>query len=34
MFTTKIEIKNAYTQFSGQARNDLARGHFELVQKV
>ena len=34
MFTTKIEVKNAYTQFSRQARNDQARSHFELVEKV
>ena len=34
MLTIKIGVKNAYTQFSRQARNDHARGHFELVEKV
>jgi hypothetical protein len=34
MFTIKIRAKNAYTQFSRQARNDQACGHFELVEKV
>ena len=34
MFIMKIGVKNTYTQFSRQARNDNARGHFEFVEKV
>ena len=33
MFTKKLLVKNAHTQFSRQARNEQRAGHFELVEK-
>ncbi len=34
VFTTELKLKNVFTQFSRQARNEYARSHFELVEKV